>query len=94
MSTQLEALLEEANAWLAQRKAPAPHTAEWCALNNLRTFIRDIEQDKSAESIARAVHALRHHIVDQFDCSADYCDAISLICDRADNILLGMRRKR
>lgn len=86
MNSELDALLKEAKEWLAEQ-APAPQSsARWYALGNFRSFLDAIGRDQSVRSIEKAVHSLRHHIVDQFDWSADYCKVISSFCGRADRI--------
>jgi len=93
MKSQISVLLEEAKIWLSSQGFAAPQSAAWYALGNFRAFIEAIERQPTEPSIEKAIHALRYHIVDQYDWSADYCKSISNFCDRADQIRRGMKRK-
>jgi hypothetical protein len=93
MKSQISALLEEAKIWLSSQGVAAPQSAAWYAFGNFQAFIEAIEREPTELSIEKAVHALRHHIVDQYDWSAEYCKSISNFCDRADQIRRGMKRK-
>ena len=84
MNTHIAKLLTEARAWLRAQGSAEPESPKWYALGNFGSFLDAIEQDSSADSIARAVHALRHHISDQLQWSEDYCKAISEFCAQAD----------
>ena len=82
----IQQLTQEAKNWLSRQDEPKHGSSIWYAHNNLRSFISTLESDASAIGILGAVQALRHHIVDQYDWSADYCKAISSFCDTADRI--------
>jgi hypothetical protein len=86
MNAALSTLLQESKAWIESQPTPASQTAHWYALNNFRSFIGGIESDSSPLGIERAVRALRHHIVDQFEWTESYCKDITGFCDRADRI--------
>lgn len=86
MKSELENLLRESRAWLVSQKPPAEQSPKWYAINNFKSFLDRISLEPTEDGIARAIHALRHHIVDQFEWSADYCIDISAFCDRADRI--------
>ena len=94
MNTQLSVLLDEAKAWMACQASAIPQSEKWYALGNFKAFIEAIEREPSEQSIEKAVYALRHHIVDQYDWSADYCKSISDFCNRTDHIRRGMKRQR
>ncbi|HEU4601212.1 MAG TPA: hypothetical protein VFS24_04550 [Steroidobacteraceae bacterium] len=86
MKTHLLDLLREARQWLESQPVAERGTAEWYAVNNLRSFIEGIESQPDEVGVQKAVHALRFHIADQFEWSADYCKSISSFCERADRI--------
>jgi hypothetical protein len=82
----IQQLTKNAKDWLSHQDEPEHGSAIWYAHNNLRFFISALESDSSSIGIQRSVHALRHHIVDQFEWSAEYCKAISGFCEAADRI--------
>jgi len=86
MNSGVKNLLRESRAWLTAQESPADQSQKWYALGNFKSFLNRIESEPSEIGIAAAVHALRHHISDQFDWSADYCKDISAFCERADRI--------
>jgi len=91
MNTDIALLITEAKEWLAQQPAAIPQTDRWYSLGNFKSFIEAIEAQPTEPSIERAVHALRHHIVDQFEWSSDDCKSISNFCERADRIRRAMK---
>lgn len=91
MKSDLAILLRESRDFLESHEPPLAGSAKSYALNNFKSFIDRIEMEPTEDGIARAVHALRHHIVDQFEWSADYCKTISTFCDSADRIRRGLK---
>lgn len=85
-SPALSELVVEAKAWLAHQPVPLSGSAMWYSLGNFRAFIEAIEAEPTPSSVEKATHALRHHISDQMEWSADYCKSISAFCTRADRI--------
>lgn len=79
-------IVTEGGDWLVAQRVPLEGSAEWYAHNNFRTFLASLKSDPSKLGIERAVHTLRHHIVDQFEWASAYCRDISDFCDRADRI--------
>ena len=73
---------------------PKEKTSLWYALNNLSDFIASLEQDDTQPEIDRAIHSLKHHMVDQFDWQAEYSTKISDFCDRAEAVLRGLTRQQ
>ncbi len=86
MTTDIASLLSEDKNRLANQAQPVPQSHKWYALGNFGSFVSAIEQDASRKSIARAVHALRHYISNQFGWGHDYCKTISAFCVRADRL--------
>jgi hypothetical protein len=64
--SELEAILDDARAWLVGQETPADGSAAWYGFNNLRTFLDQIEADRTADGLERACHALGWHISDQY----------------------------
>lgn len=86
MNSDAQNLLGESREWLGTQESPSYQSQKWYALVNFKSFLDRIESEPSELGIAAAVYALRHHISDQFDWSADYCKDISAFCERADRI--------
>ena len=67
MKSDLANLLRESRAWLVSEESPTSQSQKWYALGNFKSFLDTVELEPTEAEIVRAVHALRHHIVDQFD---------------------------
>ena len=61
--------------------------------NNLNSFIDTIVSAPNEVGLEKAIKALRHHIADQYDWQAEYCNKIEQICDRAEAIRKGIQRE-
>lgn len=70
MKSDIENLLRESRAWLSAQDSPTAQSQKWDAFGNFKLFLDRIELKPVEAEIASAVHALRHHISDQFDWSA------------------------
>jgi hypothetical protein len=92
MSSELNSALADARIWLEKQPNVEHGSAHWYALNNFRAFLVDVEAAPSPEGIARAVYALNHHIVDQFEWSAPYCKEITFFCESIRMIGKAMER--
>jgi hypothetical protein len=86
MNQELSAFIAQAQQWLAQQDTPEPGSPRWYAIGNFRSFVSAVTADPSADSIATAVHSLRHFISDQYEWNARYCRDISAQCEQAASI--------
>lgn len=94
IDVRLHTALSEARAWLENERPPEQGSAHWYALNNFRAYVGEIESSPTPEGIARASHALNHHIADQFEWTARYCKEISELSRRISQIGKAIARER
>lgn len=88
---ELQGVLADARAWLAVQPQPPDGSATWYGLNNLRSFLAQIESDPSRPGLERACHALGWHISDQYG-AYDELPVIAAYNDRVRRIARGMAR--
>jgi hypothetical protein len=88
--SDLEQVLSEAREWLAAQSEPTHGSATWYGLNNLRSFITQVEADPSPTGLERACHALSWHISDQYDAYTELRD-IAAFNDRVRRVARAAR---
>lgn len=91
-SDDLSAVISDAKDWLGRHSQTARESELWYAANNLASFIHAIEVAPSEASVKRAAHALRHHIVDQFDWGSEHSKTLSGFCERAERAIRRSQR--
>ena len=74
---QIELIIEEAKEFLEQNADSTPESDKWYAVGNFRKCVLSIESNPSKANMEQCLHALRYHIVDQYDWNKDYCKTIS-----------------
>ncbi|RDH45844.1 hypothetical protein [Zooshikella ganghwensis] len=83
---QIELIIEEAKEFLEKNADAVPESDKWYAVGNFRKFVLSIEGNPSKANMEKSLHALRHHIVDQYDWNADYCKTISNFASKFEAI--------
>ena len=83
---QIESIIEEAKEFLEQNADASVESDKWYAIGNFRKCVNSIEANPSKLNMEKALYALRHHIVDQYDWNADYCKTISNFASKLEAV--------
>jgi len=89
--SDLDAVISDAQRWLAAQPEPQQGSSTWYGFNNFRSFLTALEEDPSVSGLERACHALGWHISDQYGCYDELLD-ISQFNDRVRLIAKAIRR--
>lgn len=84
---QIETIIQEAKVFLVNNADASPQSDKRYAVDNFRKFVLSIEKNPSKTNIEKNLHALRHHIVDQYDWNADYCKIISRFTSKFEAVI-------